>query len=77
MNEIIDLLTADQLARKLNITVSWIYSHARNKGDNSIPHLKIGKYIRFSVTFEADTLEKEKEVINEMKRRMKILKLRF
>jgi hypothetical protein len=34
MNEIIDLLTADQLAR--------------NKGDNSIPHLKIGKYIRFS-----------------------------
>ncbi len=48
MNEIIDLLTADQLARKLNITVSWIYSHARKKGDNSIPHLKIGKYIRFS-----------------------------
>jgi excisionase family DNA binding protein len=48
MSEIIDLLTADQLARKLNITVSWIYSHARNKGDNSIPHLKIGKYIRFS-----------------------------
>ena len=31
MNEIIDLLTADQLARKLNITVSWIYSHARKK----------------------------------------------
>ena len=48
MNEIIDLLTADQLARKLNITVSWIYSHARKKGDNSIPHLKLGKYIRFS-----------------------------
>lgn len=48
MNEIIDLLTVDQLARKLNITVSWIYSHTRKKGDNSIPYLKIGKYIRFS-----------------------------
>ena len=48
MNEIIDLLTADQLARKLNITVSWIYSHTRKKEDNSIPYLKIGKYIRFS-----------------------------
>ena len=48
MNEIIDLLTADQLARKLNITVSWIYAHTRKKEDNSIPYLKIGKYIRFS-----------------------------
>jgi len=44
---------------------------------STVPWDDAGKYIRFSVTFEADTLEKEKEVINEMKRRMKILKLRF
>ena len=36
-----------------------------------------GKYIRFSVTFEADTLQKEKEVIDEMKGRIKKLKLKF
>jgi excisionase family DNA binding protein len=47
MNEIKELLTVDEIARKLNISVSWIYSNARRKGNNSIPHLKIGKYIRF------------------------------
>jgi LL-diaminopimelate aminotransferase len=44
---------------------------------STVPWDDAGKYIRFSVTFEADTLEKEKEVINEMKARMKTLRLKF
>jgi LL-diaminopimelate aminotransferase len=44
---------------------------------STVPWDDAGKYIRFSVTFEADSLQKEKEVINEMKKRMKMLKLRF
>jgi LL-diaminopimelate aminotransferase len=44
---------------------------------STVPWDDAGKYIRFSVTFEADSLQREKEVINEMKKRMKMLKLRF
>jgi LL-diaminopimelate aminotransferase len=44
---------------------------------STVPWDDAGKYVRFSVTFEADTLEKEKEVINEMKERLKILNLKF
>jgi LL-diaminopimelate aminotransferase len=42
-----------------------------------VPWDDAGKYIRFSVTFEADSIEREKEVINEMKGRIKELKLIF
>jgi LL-diaminopimelate aminotransferase len=44
---------------------------------STVPWDDAGKYIRFSVTFEADSPQKEKEVINEMKERMKVLKLKF
>jgi LL-diaminopimelate aminotransferase len=44
---------------------------------STVPWDDAGKYIRFSVTFEADSSLKEKEVINEMKNRMKVLKLKF
>jgi len=44
---------------------------------STVPWDDAGKFIRFSVTFEADSLQNEIEVINEMKARMKILKLKF
>ena len=44
---------------------------------STVPWDDAGKFIRFSVTFEADTVEKEIEVVNEMKDRMKRLDLKF
>jgi LL-diaminopimelate aminotransferase len=44
---------------------------------STVPWDDAGKFIRFSVTFEADSLQKEAEVINEMKTRMKNLQLVF
>jgi LL-diaminopimelate aminotransferase len=44
---------------------------------STVPWDDAGKFIRFSVTFEADSLQKEVEVINELKTRMKKLKLKF
>jgi LL-diaminopimelate aminotransferase len=44
---------------------------------STVPWDDAGKYIRFSVTFEADSLQKEIDVINEMKERMKTLRLKF
>ena len=49
----------------------------REASISTVPWDDAGKFIRFSVTFEADTLQKETEVINEMKNRMKLLKLKF
>ncbi|HEX3019189.1 MAG TPA: LL-diaminopimelate aminotransferase [Chitinispirillaceae bacterium] len=44
---------------------------------STVPWDDAGKYLRFSVTFEADSIEAERQVIEEMKRRMKELKLVF
>jgi LL-diaminopimelate aminotransferase len=44
---------------------------------STVPWDDAGKHIRFSVTFEADSPQKEEEVIDELKRRMKGLKLKF
>jgi LL-diaminopimelate aminotransferase len=44
---------------------------------STVPWDDAGKYVRFSVTFEADSPEKEKGVINEMKKRLKLLRLKF
>ena len=44
---------------------------------STVPWDDAGKYIRFSVTFEADSIQKEVEVITELKKRLKKLKLKF
>jgi LL-diaminopimelate aminotransferase len=44
---------------------------------STVPWDDAGKFIRFSVTFEADSLQKEIEVINELKERIKKLGLKF
>jgi LL-diaminopimelate aminotransferase len=44
---------------------------------STVPWDDAGQYIRFSVTFEAASLEKEIEVIEEMQKRIKQLKLKF
>jgi len=49
----------------------------RESSISTVPWDDAGKFIRFSVTFEANTLQKEIEVIEEMKRRMKLIRLKF
>jgi len=44
---------------------------------STVPWDDAGKYVRFSVTFEAESADDEKRVINEMKQRMKLLNLVF
>ena len=31
----------------LKVPVSWVYEHVRRRGKERIPHLKLGKYLRF------------------------------
>ena len=41
-----ELITAKELAKRLNVQVSWIYRRTR-LGQEAIPHVRIGKYVRF------------------------------
>lgn len=42
-----NLLTVDELAKRLKVPKSWIYSRTRQTGPGTIPKINIGKYIRF------------------------------
>ncbi|TAM79750.1 MAG: DNA-binding protein [Acidobacteria bacterium] len=41
------LLTVRELADRLSVPASWIYERTRRRGISRIPHLKMGKYVRF------------------------------
>lgn len=40
-------LTIDEMAKLLKVHNSWLYSRTRMTGPESIPKVKVGKYIRF------------------------------
>jgi excisionase family DNA binding protein len=56
-----DFLTVDELAALLKVPVSWLYSKTREKSDNPIPFIKIGKYLRFSETSVREWLTKQQK----------------
>jgi excisionase family DNA binding protein len=41
------LLTVHEVAELLRVPVSWVYERTRRRGSERIPHLKMGKYVRF------------------------------
>jgi excisionase family DNA binding protein len=41
------LLTPQDAARLLKVSVSWIYEHVRPDVDDRLPVVKLGKYLRF------------------------------
>ena len=43
------LLDSDGLATYLNVPKSWVYERTRDKGNGSIPRVKVGKYVRFNI----------------------------
>lgn len=42
-----ELLTVNDAARLLNVTVSWVYEHTRDDAEDRLPFVKLGKYVRF------------------------------
>ena len=43
------LLSVEEIAERLNVPVSWVYSRTCEKGPDAIPRLKVGKYVRFEL----------------------------
>jgi excisionase family DNA binding protein len=44
-----ELLTIDELAKLLKVQKGWIYGRTRDRSAKTIPHFKVGKYLRFSL----------------------------
>jgi hypothetical protein len=45
-----ELLTVDDVAALLKVRKGWVYEHIRSRGrprSEQLPHIKVGKYIRF------------------------------
>ena len=56
------LLTVEDVAKLLKVSRSWVYEHTRSRGlprAERLPHIKLGKYIRFDVRAVRAFLEKK------------------
>ena len=42
-----ELLTVEEVAVLLKVPQSWVYLHTRRRSKSRLPHIKIGKYLRF------------------------------
>ena len=54
-------LTVIEIAEKLKLPVSWIYSRTRETGPGSIPRIRCGKYLRFDFHEVMDWLREQNE----------------
>src|SRR5882762_7791959 len=41
------LLTVHEVARLLHVPISWVYERTRRRSNDQLPHVKLGKYLRF------------------------------
>ena len=44
------LLTVHEVAEFLRVPASWVYECTRRHGRDRLPHVKIGKYLRFRLS---------------------------
>ena len=44
-----ELMTVSEIAAFLKVPVSWVYERTRRRGIERLPHVKLGKYLRFSM----------------------------
>lgn len=42
-----NLLCVGDVAIRLGVPRSWVYERTRRRGRGRLPHLKVGKYVRF------------------------------
>jgi excisionase family DNA binding protein len=56
-----ELLTVADVAALLKVSKSWVYEHTRARGtprSDRLPHIKIGKYVRFDPQLVRTFLER-------------------
>jgi excisionase family DNA binding protein len=55
------LLTVSEIAQTLRVPVSWVYGRTRRRGLERIPHIKLGKYLRFDLNTVSEWLKSMRE----------------
>jgi excisionase family DNA binding protein len=53
-----NLISINEMASKLDVPVSWLYSRTRT---NDIPFYRVGKYVRFNESEIWEWLKKQNE----------------
>ncbi len=56
-----ELFTLEEMAERLKVKKSWLYSRTRQTGPGTIPRIKVGKYIRFDYQAVMDWLREQNE----------------
>ncbi|MCG6536519.1 MAG: helix-turn-helix domain-containing protein [Syntrophales bacterium LBB04] len=56
------LLTVNELAAELKVKPSWIYGETRKTGPGTIPRIRVGKYLRFSMEEVMNWLKTQQEI---------------
>jgi excisionase family DNA binding protein len=56
-----ELLTIQEMAKRLKVPVSWLYARTRQSGPGTIPRIKVGKYLRFRIDEVMEWLLKQNE----------------
>ncbi len=51
------LLTVEEVSALFQLPRSWVYQRTRRRGIERLPHLKLGKYLRFEETAVRQFLE--------------------
>ena len=57
-----ELLTVEDVAALLKVSKSWVYEHTRSRGiprAERLPHVKVGKYVRFEARALRAFIEKQ------------------
>jgi excisionase family DNA binding protein len=53
------LMNVHEVAELLQVPVSWVYERTRRRGLEQLPHLKIGKYLRFEESALAEFIRRQ------------------
>jgi excisionase family DNA binding protein len=53
-----DLMTVSEVAAFLKVPISWVYDRTRRRGIEQLPHIKLGKYLRFDPASVGEWLER-------------------
>jgi predicted DNA-binding transcriptional regulator AlpA len=68
-----EILTPTQVAERLQVKPSWVYEQTRERAEirnaDPLPHIKMGRYLRFDWKDVLDWLERQKSGLRGMRLR--------
>jgi excisionase family DNA binding protein len=54
------LLTVHEVAQLLHVPTSWVYERTRRRSNGKLPHVKLGKYLRFEEATITEFIQRQR-----------------